>query len=110
MFGLDEADRVLVPIVSVLVVVGVIAGLVVVARRGHLLLASAGTLTVLAGMWLLAVLAVRADYRDADGFIDCWPSCTAVHNAVGATLFYGPVAVFVVSATTLLLKRRGGPS
>lgn len=105
MVGLDGADRALVPIVSVLVVVGVVAGLVVATRRGHLLLASAGTLTVLAGMWLLAVLAVRADYRDADGFIDCWPSCTAVHNAVGATLFYGPVAAILVAIATALLAR-----
>ena len=107
MIGLDEADRVLVPIVSVLVVVAVIAGLVVAARLGHLFLASAGTLTALAGMWILALLAVRADYRDADGFVDCWPGCTAVHNAVGATLFYGPVAaVAVLIATAMLLARR----
>jgi hypothetical protein len=107
MIGLDEADRVLVPIVSVVVVVAVIAGLVVAARLGQLFLASAGTLAALAGMWVLALLAVRADYRDADGFIDCWPDCTAVHNAVGAALFYGPAAaVVVLIATVVLLARR----
>jgi hypothetical protein len=106
MFGLDEADLALIPIVSLLVVVAVIAGLVVAARHGRLLVASVATLTVLAGMWLLAVLAVRADYRDADGFIDCWPGCTAVHNAVGATLFYGPVAALLVVIATALLARQ----
>jgi hypothetical protein len=106
MFGLDETDRALIPIVSVLVVVAAIAGLVVAARHGHLLVASAATLTALAGMWLLAVLAVRADYQDADGFIDCWPSCTAVHNAVGATLFYGPVTALLVVIATALLARQ----
>jgi hypothetical protein len=103
MFGLDEADLALIPIVSLLVVVAVIAGLVVAARHGHLLVAAAATLAVMASFWVLAVLAVRADYRDADGFIDCWPSCTAIHNAVGATLFYGPVAAFLVVIATLFL-------
>jgi hypothetical protein len=107
MFGLDQADMPLITMVSVLVVAGVIAGLAVAAGHGHLLVASAATLTVMAGMWLLAVLAVRADYQDADGFIDCWPSCTAVHNAVGATLFYGPVAaVLVLIASAALHARR----
>ena len=108
MVGLDEADRMLIPIASLLVVVGIIGGLVVAARQGHLRVATAGTLTVLGGIWLLAVFAVRADYRDADGFIDCWPDCSAVHNAVGTTLVYGPIAAFVVViVTALLLKRRG---
>ena len=109
MIGLDQADRALVPIVSVLVAVAFIAGVVLAARRGHLLLASVGVLTAVAGMWLLAVLTVRADYRDADGFIDCWPSCTAVHNAVGATLFYGPIAAVLVLIATAALLRRDTP-
>jgi hypothetical protein len=100
--------------VSLLVVVGIVAGLVVAARRGHLLLASAGTLAALAGMWALAAVAVRADYRDADGFVDCWPGCTPVQRAVGAALFYGPIAaLLVLIATALLLmarrKGRGSP-
>ena len=106
MVGLDQADRALVPIASVLVIVAVIAGLVLATRRGHLLLASAGTLASLTGLWLLALLAVRADYHDADGFIDCWPGCTAVHNAVGVTLFYGPVAAIVVLIATVALHVR----
>ena len=110
MVGLDLSDTPLVTMVSVLVVAALIAGLAVAARHGHLLVASTATVMVMAGMWLLAVLAVRADYRDADGFIDCWPSCTAVHNAVGATLFYGPVAaVLVLIASAALLARRIRP-
>jgi hypothetical protein len=30
-------------------------------------------------------------YRDADGFIDCWPSCTLLQDVVGFVLFASPI-------------------
>jgi len=96
---------------SILVVALLVAGLLFADRWGRLLPACAGILGSLAVGWVLAARAVAVDYRDADGFIDCWPSCTAFQKAVGATLFYGPVAavLFLVVAALLLAVRRTRP-
>ena len=80
-----------------------IAGLVVAERRGRLLTAFAGMLASLGTAWGLALGAVANDYRDADGFVDCWPYCSPLQEAVGATLFYGPVAALLVILTTTVL-------
>jgi hypothetical protein len=94
----------------VFVVLLLLAGLVVADRRRHLLAAFVSMLTALAVAWAVAVLAVRADYRDADGFVDCWPYCSTFQDVVGATLFYGPVAalLLLVGAGILLARRRSG--
>lgn len=94
---------------SIVVVVLLAAGLVLADRRHRLLPAFAAILVALAVGWGLAARAVAVDYRDADGFVDCWPSCTALHKTVGATLFFGPVAavlLLVVAAVLLAARRR----
>ena len=69
-------------------------------RRGRLMAVTA--LTLAAAVLVLAVtaLVVSRDYRDADGFFDCWPGCTALQNAVAVALLLGGVA-FVVSVAGL---------
>jgi hypothetical protein len=76
-----------------------VAALVVAARRGHLPATLAVMLTVIAASWAAAAVAVRTDYRDADGFVDCWPYCSAFQDVIGGTLFYGPVAALVLLVT-----------
>ena len=72
------------------------------SRRRRLLPASLGTLLALATAWAAAALAYAADYRDADGAIDCWPGCSALQQAVFASLFWGPAVAVVVVAGTIV--------
>lgn len=51
-------------------------------RRGRLGRTLVAVGAGLLGLWGLSALAVETDYRDADGFVDCWPSCTAFQDAV----------------------------
>ena len=76
-----------------------VAALVVAARRGRLFATLAVMLTVLAASWAAAVIAVRADYRDADGFVDCWPYCSTFQDVIGGALIYGPVVALVLLVT-----------
>ena len=82
------------------------------SRRRRLLPATAGIIAALALGWGLAAQAVAVDYRDADGFVDCWPSCTAFQDGISATLFYGPVAAVLLLITAIILygygRRRSG--
>jgi hypothetical protein len=57
--------------------------LVVAARRGRLLAALVVMLMALAASRAAAAIAVRADYRDADGFVDCWPYCSTFQDVIG---------------------------
>ena len=58
----------------------------------------------LLGIWGLSALAVETDYRDADGFVDCWPGCTVFQDAVRLG-FLGvlPVLVALAILTALLV-------
>jgi hypothetical protein len=95
-------------VASLILTVLLVAVLVVAARRGRLVAALVVMLMALAASWSVAAIAVRADYRDADGFVDCWPYCSTFQDAIGGTLFYGPVAalVLLVAAGVLLVRRR----
>ena len=57
-------------------------------RLGPMFLA---VVAVLAAAWALAFAAQAADFRDADGWVDCWPHCSLLQEAVGRTLFYAPI-------------------
>lgn len=77
-------------------------------RHGHLLGASIAALSLLGVAWLLAALAVETDYRDADGFTDCWPHCSALQDAVGVVVFFAPPAgllVILVALADFLVRR-----
>ena len=64
-------------------------------------------------LWGLAFTAIWTDYRDADGFLDCWPSCTAFQVAIASTFWYGAVmflvlGVFAVALGAITARRRRG--
>jgi hypothetical protein len=101
-------------LVTALVVGGVLAGLVLAGRRGHLLAASVVALVSLSVAWVLAKLASDAEYRDADGWVDCWPSCSPLQHAVGISLWVAPLVALLVICSTILAfairrSRRRGP-
>lgn len=86
-------------------------GLVVIAfgaRRERLRLALASCVLALAVLWSATLAAVETDWRDADGFIDCWPHCSLYQDAVGAILIGTPVVllVWLGGAGLLVWKRR----
>jgi hypothetical protein len=60
-------------------------------RRGRLARMFVAVTVVLVVAWGLALAAIWTDYRDADGFVDCWPSCSHFHRAVASAFWYGPV-------------------
>ncbi len=73
------------------------------------------TNAVLAGILLLGALealawaAIVTDFRDADGFIDCWPHCTLRQGVVGTTVWWSPIlraALVVLTAAYLGLTSR----
>jgi hypothetical protein len=88
-----------------LLVLVCVPGVVLVAgwRLGRFRLAFAAVAVLLLGVWGASLIAIETDYRDGDGFIDCWPSCTAYHDAVGVA-FWGalPLLVGLVVVTTVL--------
>jgi hypothetical protein len=85
-------------------------GLVVAYRRRELLAASWLVLVFGAVAFLLAFLAIGTDYRDADGFFDCWPNCTALQDTVGIAFFTGPAIAFLgvagLGLESVLRRRR----
>jgi len=56
---------------------------------------------VLVAAWAAAAIAIGTDYRDADGFMDCWPGCTALQNVAGFVFFVSPAMLVVLSASRL---------
>lgn len=41
------------------------------------------------------------DYRDADGFIDCWPRCTTLQDVGGFVFYVSPLILVVLLASRL---------
>ena len=78
-------------------------------RRGRLGWAFLGITVALVGLWLAAAAAVRSDYRDADGYIDCWPSCSALQDGVGIALWWSPIAFVVLGVIAAVLAAVSGP-
>jgi hypothetical protein len=77
------------------------------ARRGVLITGVA--LITVAVVWIAAKVANDRDYRDADGWVDCWPSCTALQRGVGVSLVGGAVlGAALALAFVIALVRRGG--
>jgi hypothetical protein len=69
---------------------------------------------LLATLYVAAIVLVETDYRDADGYTDCWPSCSALQDAVGLVFWLGGwllvlSGLFSLSALLVLaLRRRRG--
>ena len=69
--------------------------------RGRLGVASIVLLVVSLAAWALALAAISSGYRDADGWVDCRDSCTAVQRAA-ATGFLGPPLLVALAALGML--------
>jgi hypothetical protein len=80
-----------------------VALLIAANRHGRLKRVFAAATAALVAAWILAWLAVRADYRDADGFIDCWPSCSFLQDSVGGTLFLAPLVWISLGVVAAIL-------
>jgi hypothetical protein len=68
-------------------------------------------LTLLAALWALAALAVSTDWRDADGYVDCWPNCSPLQDTVGVLFVVAPAAAVFLALSALvtwLIRRRKG--
>jgi hypothetical protein len=87
---------------GVLVVVAVL--LYLAHRRGQLLAASLVLFVLAVAASGLAYAAVATDYRDADGFVDCWPSCTAIQEATGFGIFLAPAVAVCLRSPPFLAR------
>ncbi len=71
-------------------------------RIGRLLAVALAMIVVSGAAVVLAFVAIQRDFRDADGFMDCWPNCTAIQDVVGVTAFAAPI-VFVVALLAVVV-------
>jgi hypothetical protein len=76
------------------------------SKRNRLVLALSMSVLVLAGLWLATAIAVYTDWRDADGFVDCWPNCSAYQDASGAILLGAPAVLAAWLAVAALFSWR----
>jgi hypothetical protein len=56
----------------------------------------------LGAAWLLAWLAIDRDWRDADGYVDCWPSCSRVQDTVAVLYWVAPAAALLLVVAALI--------
>jgi hypothetical protein len=90
-------------LVALGILVGLGALLYIAWRRRRLAVAFIAVTVVMALLWALAYTAISKDYRDADGWVDCWPRCSAFQNAVGGTFILGPAAFVVLGIFAAIL-------
>jgi hypothetical protein len=85
----------LVVAIALLLAVVLYIGVVTLAlvRRGVSGAFLALTGTAILGLWLTFLVLSAADYKDADGWIDCNNSCSNLQTATGSILFYGLAAL-----------------
>lgn len=79
------------------VVVAVAALLYIAHRRDHLVPFALALLALATGAFAFAYAANETRWRDADGWADCWPSCTAIQEATRWGLFLSPGILLVVA-------------
>ena len=89
-------------LIVALIVVASILLLYLAHRIGRLLVASLAMIGIAATAFVLALVAIERDFRDADGFMDCWPNCTLVQDVVGVTVFAAPI-VFVAAVVAIVV-------
>ena len=85
----------------------VVAALYLAHRRGRLGSAAAVLLAISGVASSLVLAAIQTDYRDAGGFVDCWPDCTAFQDAVQVALLltWSLFAIGVVAALGAVAQR-----
>jgi hypothetical protein len=93
-------------VLGVLVLLGLVV-IAVGARRDHVGPALAACVLALGVLWAATLAAVQTDWRDADGFVDCWPGCSLYQDAIGAVFIGSPVVVLIwLGAAGLFVWRR----
>ena len=80
-----------------------VAACLAASTRKRLLAATTPPLILLGALFALAVLAQHTDFRDADGWVDCWPNCSPVQIATGAGLSYVPALGLLLAGATIVL-------
>lgn len=60
-------------------------------------------LAIVLAAYVLSAVAIEADYRDADGYMDCWPSCTGLQELVRWGFWGGGLLVLLASALALVV-------
>jgi hypothetical protein len=103
---MDSWER---PLLALLTLATFGAVLVVAWRRRRLGTAFAGITVILACAWGLAKIAVEHDYRDADGYVDCWPSCSHVQDTVGVGILFTPIVWILLGVLAAVLAALTGP-
>ena len=96
---------------GVLLLVGILFFLAY--RRGVLLTVALAVFLLAIAASALAYWAAATDYRDADGFVDCWPHCTAIQDATGWGVVLAPVVGLVAAVAVLgavVSRHRSTPS
>ena len=71
---------------------------------------------VLAAAYSVANVMIASDYEDADGFVDCWPYCSGVQEAVKVTFWFGGALLVLIAvvgfvwAAVAAVRRSGSSS
>ena len=89
------------PLMVAIPVIALAASIVLWRLRPRTLPLLIGTV-VLAGAYGLANVMIASDYEDADGFVDCWPSCSGVQEAVQAMFWFGGALLAVIAVVSLI--------
>ena len=71
-------------------------------RLQHVTAASLAGTGLLGLLWLLNFYAISTDWRDADGFIDCWPDCSFVQEAAAMIFWNTPIFIGVLLLVALV--------
>jgi hypothetical protein len=93
-----------VEIIVLAVLVGLAIGIPLAARRHDIFGRVLVVLLLIVGTALiLDALAILTDISDADGFVDCWPSCSTWQELVGRTFWWGGT-LFVVLVIAAVVR------
>lgn len=57
---------------------------------------------VLTAAYIPATALIATDYEDADGWIDCWPSCSDLQQGVGLAFWLGGGLLALLGAISIL--------
>ncbi len=87
-----------------------VAALVMGFRRGRVVPVVVGSIAGLAMLWIGAVLLSASGWHDADGWVDCYPSCDPLQEVVAVTLGWGLALIVLLGligvGSALVARRR----
>jgi hypothetical protein len=86
----------------------VVTVLLLCKRMGRLVAGAAWMIAVLGALWVVDLVAISQDWRDADGFVDCDDSCSAVQEGAGVVVVGAPILIFLLLG--ILVFARFGPA